>query len=103
MFGEDVALLAGDALFAEAIALVFREQRGEPARVLAAALELIRAAELGGPACAVRTVLILTGESGSVATALRRFAAELDVLAETVPGDATALDRVASSMLSADA
>ncbi len=42
LFGEDVALLAGDALFAEAIALILREQEGEPALVLAAAAELMR-------------------------------------------------------------
>ena len=34
-FGEDVAILAGDGLFAEAIQLVLDEQDGEPARVLA--------------------------------------------------------------------
>ena len=36
-FGEPVALLAGDALFAEATVLFFREQQGDPARVLATA------------------------------------------------------------------
>ena len=38
-FGEDVAILAGDGLFAEAVRL-FCEQPGEPARVLAALREL---------------------------------------------------------------
>ena len=38
-FGEDVAILAGDGLFAEAIRL-FCEQPGDPARVLAALREL---------------------------------------------------------------
>ena len=33
-FGEDVAILAGDALYAEAFRLVLTEQRGEPADVL---------------------------------------------------------------------
>jgi geranylgeranyl diphosphate synthase type II len=47
LFGEDVALLASDALFAEAMALVFRAQEGEPARVLAAVIELMSAV---GPA-----------------------------------------------------
>jgi geranylgeranyl diphosphate synthase type II len=42
VFGEDLALLAGDALFAEATALIFREQRGEPTRVLAASAELMQ-------------------------------------------------------------
>ena len=38
-FGEDVAILAGDGLFAEAMRL-FCEQPGDPARVLAALREL---------------------------------------------------------------
>jgi geranylgeranyl diphosphate synthase type II len=47
-FGEDVAILAGDGLFAEALRLVLTEQRGEPARVLAAVRELVGAAGVGG-------------------------------------------------------
>jgi len=47
VFGEDVALLASDALFAEAMALLFGQQQGNPIRVLAAANELTRAV---GPA-----------------------------------------------------
>ena len=35
-FGEDVAILAGDGLFAEALRLALSEQQGEPANVLAA-------------------------------------------------------------------
>ena len=35
-FGEDVAILAGDGLFAEAINLFLSEQEGEPANVVAA-------------------------------------------------------------------
>ncbi|MEA2225528.1 MAG: geranylgeranyl diphosphate synthase, type, partial [Solirubrobacteraceae bacterium] len=35
-FGEDVAILAGDGLFAEAIRLVLKRQPGDPERVLAA-------------------------------------------------------------------
>ena len=42
-FGEDVAILAGDALYAEAFLLVLSEQHGEPARVLAAVSELAAA------------------------------------------------------------
>jgi geranylgeranyl diphosphate synthase, type II len=42
-YGEDVAILAGDALYAEAFRLVLTEQRGEPARVLAAMRELAAA------------------------------------------------------------
>src|SRR5207248_8362778 len=39
-FGEDVAILAGDGLYAEAFALLLSAQTGEPAHVLAAAREL---------------------------------------------------------------
>ena len=39
-FGEDVAILAGDGLYAEAFRLLLTEQQGEPAAVLAAAAEL---------------------------------------------------------------
>jgi len=35
-FGEDVAILAGDGLYAEAFALVLSRQQGEPQRVLEA-------------------------------------------------------------------
>jgi geranylgeranyl diphosphate synthase type II len=42
-FGEDVAILAGDGLYAEAFRLLLTEQPGEPASVLAAAAELARA------------------------------------------------------------
>ena len=47
-FGEDVAILAGDGLFAEALGLVLRDQAGEPAHVLAAVRELVEAAGVGG-------------------------------------------------------
>jgi geranylgeranyl diphosphate synthase type II len=47
-YGVDVAILAGDALYAEAMRLVLREQRGEPARVLAAAAELAAASGVNG-------------------------------------------------------
>jgi geranylgeranyl diphosphate synthase type II len=46
-FGEDVAILAGDGLFAEAIRL-FCEQPGEPVRVLAALRELTAATGVDG-------------------------------------------------------
>jgi geranylgeranyl diphosphate synthase type II len=46
--GEDVAILAGDGLFAEALRLVLLEQRGEPASVLAAMSELVQAAGVAG-------------------------------------------------------
>ena len=46
-FGEDVAILAGDGLFAEAMRL-FCDQPGEPARVLAALRELAAATGVDG-------------------------------------------------------
>ena len=46
-FGEDVAILAGDGLFAEAIRL-FCEQPGEPGRVLAGLAELAAATGVDG-------------------------------------------------------
>ncbi|MGH2916940.1 MAG: polyprenyl synthetase family protein [Solirubrobacteraceae bacterium] len=47
-FGEDVAILAGDGLYAEAFRLLLTEQRGEPANVLAAARELAAATGVQG-------------------------------------------------------
>jgi geranylgeranyl diphosphate synthase, type II len=47
-FGEDVAILAGDGLFAEALRLALEEQRGEPQHVLAAVRELVTAAGTRG-------------------------------------------------------
>jgi geranylgeranyl diphosphate synthase, type II len=47
-YGEDVAILAGDGLYAEAFKLLLTEQRGEPADVIAAAAELAAATGVGG-------------------------------------------------------
>ena len=47
-FGEDVAILAGDALYAEAFRHLLTEQAGDPARVLAAARELAAATGVDG-------------------------------------------------------
>ncbi len=47
-YGEDVAILAGDGLYAEAFRLVLREQVGEPRRVLAAVAELAAATGVNG-------------------------------------------------------
>jgi geranylgeranyl diphosphate synthase type II len=47
-FGEDVAILAGDGLFAEALRLALAEQQGEPANVLAAVREVVTAAGTHG-------------------------------------------------------
>ena len=48
VFGEDVAILAGDGLYAEAFRLLLTEQRGDPANVLAAARELAAATGVQG-------------------------------------------------------
>jgi geranylgeranyl diphosphate synthase type II len=47
-FGEDVAILAGDGLYAEAFRLLLAEQRGDPAAVLAASGELAAATGVQG-------------------------------------------------------
>jgi len=47
-FGEDVAILAGDGLFAEAINLFLSEQEGEPANVVAALRSLAAATGVSG-------------------------------------------------------
>jgi len=112
-FGEDVAILAGDGLFAEAIGL-FCRQPGEPARVLAALAELsgatgvdgmvggqyVDVAGEAGDAAALRelhglktgrliaasigVVLVLEGVDEPGAAPYRRFAEELGVLFQIV-------------------
>jgi geranylgeranyl diphosphate synthase, type II len=47
-FGEDVAILAGDGLYAEAFRLLLAEQRAEPRALLAAAAELAAATGVQG-------------------------------------------------------
>jgi geranylgeranyl diphosphate synthase type II len=112
-FGEDVAILAGDALFAEAVRL-FCEQPGEPARILAALRELSGATGVDGMvggqyvdmtvrergaemlrtlhslktgrliAASVIVVTILEGLSEPETIPFRRFASELGVLFQIV-------------------
>jgi geranylgeranyl diphosphate synthase type II len=48
VYGEDVAILAGDALFAEAVTLVLEHQQGDPANVMAALREITSAAAVSG-------------------------------------------------------
>ena len=48
VFGENVAILAGDGLFAEALRLICERQEGPPDRVLAALAELARATGVDG-------------------------------------------------------
>jgi geranylgeranyl diphosphate synthase type II len=112
-FGEDVAILAGDGLFAEAVRL-FCEQPGDPARVLAALRELAGATGVDGMvggqyvdvvgaeddaeglralhalktgrliAASVGVVLILAGLEEPETIPYRRFAGELGVLFQIV-------------------
>jgi geranylgeranyl diphosphate synthase type II len=110
-FGEHVAILAGDGLFAEAIALVLERQPGDPDRVREALAELARAAGVGGMVggqylditdgtaelrhlhelktgkligASIACVLLLTGMSQPATLPYRRFAAELGVLFQIV-------------------
>ena len=48
VFGEDVAILAGDGLYAEAFRHLLTHQRAEPQRLLAAAAELATATGVNG-------------------------------------------------------
>jgi len=112
-FGEDVAILAGDGLFAEAVRL-FCQQPGPPDRVLAALGELTGATGVGGMvggqyvdvtqsdldadglralhelktgrliAASVGAVLILEGTREPETIPYRRFADELGVLFQIV-------------------
>jgi geranylgeranyl diphosphate synthase type II len=47
-YGEDVAILAGDGLYAEAFRLVLRDQAGAPAQILSAVCELADATGVNG-------------------------------------------------------
>jgi geranylgeranyl diphosphate synthase type II len=112
-FGEDVAILAGDGLFAEAVRL-FCQQPGDATRVLAAMAELAGATGVDGMvggqyvdvigaeddaeglralhvlktgrliAASVGVVLILEGLGEPERIAYRRFAGELGVLFQIV-------------------
>jgi geranylgeranyl diphosphate synthase type II len=113
-FGEDVAILAGDALYAEAFHHLLTRQDGDPKRVLEAAAELAAATGVDGMVggqyldvagfarspeelrrlhalktgrligACVRCVLILAGMPEPATIAYRRFAAELGVLFQIV-------------------
>ncbi len=112
-YGEDVAILSGDGLFAEAVGL-FCEHPGEPARVLAALRELCAATGVDGMvggqyvdvtqtgldadglrelhalktgrliAASVGVALTLEGTSEPETIPFRRFADELGVLFQIV-------------------
>jgi geranylgeranyl diphosphate synthase, type II len=113
-YGENVAILAGDGLFAEAYRLVLERQRGSAERVLAALRELSRAISVSGMvggqyidvaggeldaaglrhmhelktgrliAASVTVAPLLAGATESVTAALRKFAQELGVLFQIV-------------------
>jgi geranylgeranyl diphosphate synthase type II len=109
-FGEGVAILAGDGLYAEAFALVLGEQRGDPRRVLAAVRELAVATGVRGMVggqyidiegasdlrrlhelktgrligASVGCVLLLAERDQTATLAYRSFAAELGVLFQIV-------------------
>jgi geranylgeranyl diphosphate synthase type II len=113
-FGEDVAILAGDALYAEAFRLLLMAQEGEAGNVLAAAAELAAATGVNGMvggqyldiagfarspqelrtlhslktgrliAASVICPLLIAGAGEAPTIAYRRFADELGVLFQIV-------------------
>jgi len=113
-FGEDVAILAGDGLYAEAFRIVLSEQEGEPRDVLRAVAELAAATGVRGMVggqyidvvgdgdsaglrrlhelktgrligASVECVLLLAGDAQATRLPdLREFAAELGVLFQIV-------------------
>jgi geranylgeranyl diphosphate synthase, type II len=113
-FGEDVAILAGDALYAEAFRHLLTAQAGEPERLLEAARELAAATGVDGMVggqyldiadtattpdalrtlhalktgrligASVSCVLLLHGVDGAPEAAYRRYAGELGVLFQIV-------------------
>jgi geranylgeranyl diphosphate synthase, type II len=113
-FGEDVAILAGDALYAEAFKHLLTRQQGEPRLVMAAAAELAAATGVDGMVggqyldvagiastpedlrtlhalktgrligASVTCVLLLEGLPETATMRYRRFADELGVLFQIV-------------------
>jgi geranylgeranyl diphosphate synthase, type II len=70
-FGEDVAILAGDGLYAEAFVLLLTCQEGEPARLLAAAREL--AGATGAQGMVAGQYIDVAGTASDDAAGLRRL------------------------------
>ncbi len=123
-FGEDIAILAGDGLFAEAFGLLLGEQQAPAAALLAAAAEVARATGVRGMVggqymdvvgdargdddlrvlhalktgrlieAAVVCGALLTGAEGDAVTPYRAFAGELGLLFQIVDD---ILDEVADS------
>jgi geranylgeranyl diphosphate synthase type II len=76
-YGEDIAILAGDALYAEAIHLVLVEQRGEPSRIINCLVELTTASGVRG---------MVGGQYIDVANVVEEGGAELRRLHELKTG-----------------
>ena len=76
-YGEAIAILAGDALYAEAIRLVLVEQSGDPARVIACLAELTAASGVQG---------MVGGQYIDVSGVVERSGAELRRLHELKTG-----------------
>ena len=77
-FGEDVAILAGDGLYAEAFHHLLTQQRAAPERVLAAAAQLAAATGVNGMVGGQYADVMadrghMAGRAGSGAVALRRL------------------------------
>jgi geranylgeranyl diphosphate synthase type II len=111
-YGEDVAILAGDGLYAEAYRHVLRHQAGEPEHVLEALAELATATGVNGMvggqyidvrgvrdvslrrmhelktgrliAASIDCVLLVTAVDSTRLSAFRSYAAELGVLFQIV-------------------
>src|ERR1700756_2180896 len=64
-YGEDVAILAGDGLYAEAFSLLLTQQQGEPSDVLAAAAALAAATGVQGMVGGQYIDVARTAASGS--------------------------------------
>jgi len=70
-FGEDVAILAGDGLYAEAFVLLLTHQEGAPERVLAVAMEL--AGATGAQGMVAGQYIDVAGTASDDAAGLRRL------------------------------
>jgi geranylgeranyl diphosphate synthase, type II len=64
-YGEDVAILAGDGLFAEALRLALTEQTGNPRNVILAVGEVVTAAGVGGMVGGQYLDVTASGEPGA--------------------------------------
>jgi geranylgeranyl diphosphate synthase, type II len=76
-YGEDIAILAGDALYAEAMHLVLTQQRGEPRRIVNCLAELTTASGVKG---------MVGGQYIDVANVVEEGGAELRRLHELKTG-----------------